>query len=74
MSVATQEPTRGEIYRAADLPPDSVVRTLTGALYVRCHNITSLQRWRQPIPGSEHWRVEYLGEAIEVEPTPEVQL
>jgi hypothetical protein len=61
-------PIQGQIYRAGDLPPRSVVRhALTdgsgpwGPEYVRCERIPSVMRWEQPIPGSENWRVVYVG-------------
>lgn len=64
--------TRGQTYRAGDLPPHSIVRFpwsgMGGHLYRRCVNIPSVEIWGQPIPGSESWQVEYLGEGIEVLP------
>ena len=54
-------PVVGEIYRAGDLPPRSIVRAFGDAEYVRCTRIDSLMRWQQPIPGSEDWLVEYVG-------------
>lgn len=56
--------------RAKYAPAGAIVRPAgdnSGSEYVRCRNITSLMRWEQPIPGSEEWRVEIVGQLPEGE-------
>lgn len=57
----------GEFVKASTLPPGAIVRASTGAEYVRCQNIPSLMRWGQPIPDSENWLVEQIGQLSEGE-------
>lgn len=60
MTEYVRAPKLGEKYKAASLPPGSVVSATTRTEYVICRTRLCM-RWEQPIPGSEVWLVTYEG-------------
>lgn len=53
--------------RAKEAPAGAVVRTASGAEYVKCSRGDCVMRWEQPIPGSGDWLVEVVDQLPEGE-------